>query len=84
MFIASKFEDVHPLKMKIVFEKIGHKKLAIEDIKALELEILKVIHYKIATPTILEFLKVYLKQILDIDHQGNTCTAEEEKDIESK
>ena len=24
MFIASKFEDIHPLKMKIVYEKIGH------------------------------------------------------------
>lgn len=24
MFVASKFEDIHPLKMKIVFDKIGH------------------------------------------------------------
>ena len=24
MFIASKFEDIHPLKMKTVYEKIGH------------------------------------------------------------
>ena len=79
MFIASKFEDVHPLKMKIVFEKIGHKKLAIEDIKSLELDVLKVIHYKIATPTILEFLKVYLKQVLGIDHQKNTSLTDEEK-----
>ena len=27
MFIASKYEDIHPLKMKMVFEKISHKKL---------------------------------------------------------
>ncbi len=33
MFIASKFEDVHPLKMKMVHEKIAHKKLSIEKIK---------------------------------------------------
>lgn len=68
MFIASKFEDIHPLKMKIVFEKIGHQKLSIESIKQLELEMLKTLHYKIAVPTVLDFLKIYLKQVLDIDH----------------
>ena len=26
MFIASKYEDIYPLKMKMVFEKIAHKK----------------------------------------------------------
>ena len=41
MFIASKFEDIYPLKMKTVFEKIAHKKLEIERIKTLELEIMK-------------------------------------------
>lgn len=68
MFIASKFEDVHPLKMKMVYEKIAHKKLSIEKIKSLELEFLKVIHYKIAAPTILDFLKVYLRSVLQIEH----------------
>jgi hypothetical protein len=33
MFIASKYEDIYPLKMKMVFEKIAHKKLPIEKIK---------------------------------------------------
>ena len=61
MFIASKYEDIYPLKMKMVFEKIAHKKLSIERIKTLELEILKTINYKIAMPTALDFLKVYLK-----------------------
>ena len=37
MFIASKFEDIYPLKMKTVFEKIAHKKLEIEKIKSLKL-----------------------------------------------
>jgi cyclin-A len=68
MFIASKFEDIHPLKMKIVFEKIGHQKLTVESIKQLELDILKTLHYKIASPTVLEFLLLYLKQVLNIDH----------------
>lgn len=33
MFIASKYEDYYPIKMKIVFEKIAHQKLKVEDIK---------------------------------------------------
>jgi hypothetical protein len=61
MFIASKYEDIYPLKMKMVHEKIAHKKLPIERIKTLEMDILKSISYKIPAPTSLEFLKVYLK-----------------------
>ncbi len=61
MFVASKYEDIYPLKMKMVYEKIAHKKLPMERIKALEMDILKVINYRIAAPTSLEFLKVYLK-----------------------
>jgi len=37
MFVASKYEDIQPLKMKMVFEKIAHRKLSIERIKAMEL-----------------------------------------------
>jgi hypothetical protein len=43
MFVASKFEDIYPLKMKTVFEKIAHKKIEISNIKDLELDIMKVI-----------------------------------------
>jgi len=47
MFLASKFEDIYPLKMKTVHEKIAHKKLDIQTIKELELDIMKSIDYKI-------------------------------------
>ena len=43
MFIASKYEDYYPIKMKIVFEKIAHQKLKIEDIKQLELDVMQTI-----------------------------------------
>jgi hypothetical protein len=66
MFVASKYEDIYPLKMKMVFEKIAHKKLSIDKIKSLEMEILKVISYRIPAPTSLDFLKVYLKKVLNI------------------
>ena len=83
MFIASKYEDIHPLKMKMVFEKIAHKKLPIEKIKNMELEILKSIHYKITAPSLLDFLKINLKEVLDIGHLGNTSLKKEEKDASS-
>jgi hypothetical protein len=38
MFIASKFEDIYPLKMKTMHEKIAYEKLQINDIKELELD----------------------------------------------
>lgn len=72
MFIASKYEDIYPLKMKMVYEKIAHKKLPIERIKNLEMDIMKVIHYKIPAPTSLDFLKVYLKQVMGIGVPGKS------------
>jgi Cyclin, N-terminal domain len=66
MFLASKYEDIYPLKMKMVFEKIAHKKIPIEQIKKIEMDILKVIHYKVQAPTSLDFLKVYLRDALGI------------------
>jgi hypothetical protein len=60
MFVASKFEDIYPLKMKTVYEKIAHQKIEIASIKSLELDIMKVIQYKIHAPTALDFLKVFL------------------------
>lgn len=80
MFIGSKYEDIFPLKMKMVYEKIAHKKLPIEKIKTLEMDILKVINYRIAAPTSLDFLKVYLKQVLNI----GTCGKSSKKDKEDK
>lgn len=84
MFVASKFEDIHPLKMKIVFEKIGHQKLPVENIKQCELEILKALHYKIAAPTLLEFLRLYLKQVLDIEQIHYNASESETPDLHAK
>lgn len=79
MFIASKFEDIYPLKMKTVFEKIAHKKLEIQKIKTLELEIMKSINYKIHAPTVLDFLKVYLVEVLGIEIQARSETKKKEE-----
>jgi len=79
MFIASKFEDIYPLKMKTVYEKIAHKKLEIERIKLLELDIMKSINYKIHAPTVLDFLKVYMVNALGIEILNRTETKKKEE-----
>lgn len=83
MFIASKYEDIYPLKMKMVYEKIAHKKLSIEKIKGLEMDILKVINYRISAPTSLDFLKVYLKQVLNIGKSGKSQSKDKKEDIQN-
>ena len=57
MFVASKFEDIHPLKMKTVHEKIAHKKLTVDEIKGTEMKVMSTLQYKINAPTCLDFLK---------------------------
>jgi len=79
MFIASKFEDIYPLKMKTVHEKIAHKKLEMHAIKMLELDILKVVKYKIHAPTVLDFLKDYLVGALGITVVNRTGTKKKEE-----
>ena len=59
MFLASKYEDIYPLKMGVVFEKIAHKKLPIRDIKAQEREILQLLGFNLSIPTQLDFLRYY-------------------------
>lgn len=80
MFIASKYEDIYPLKMKLVYEKIAHKKISVEKIKGLEMDILKTIHYKIPAPTSLDFLKVYLKDVMGISTCGKSSQKLDKKD----
>ena len=65
--------------MKTVHEKIAHSKLEPSRIRTLELEILKKINYKIHAPTVLDFLKVYLLEALDIHVQSRTFTRKKEE-----
>ncbi len=62
MFIASKYEDVIPLLMKTVVNKIGHGKFPIELIQSKELEILKVLGYRIGVPTVKEHLDRFFEE----------------------
>lgn len=66
MFIASKYEEIIPLLMRTVVHKIGHNKFSLPQIEEKELEVLKVIEYRVGPPTVKEFLDRYLEEMADI------------------
>ena len=63
MFIASKYEDIVPLMMKTVVNKIGHNKFELPTIQLKELEMLQTLGYKIGQPTVKEFIDRMLEQM---------------------
>ena len=63
--MASKYEDVYPLLMQTVFNKVGHKKVPIDDIRLKELEILRALDFKLGSfASSFEFLERYIDGIL--------------------
>ena len=59
MFISSKYEDIYPLKLSIVFEKIGHKKIQKKEITDFERLLIKTLDFDLRKPTIYDFLTIY-------------------------
>lgn len=52
MFIAAKYEEIHPMKLSVVHEKIAHRKLSTESIKKKESDILQTIGFDLVGGTI--------------------------------
>jgi hypothetical protein len=63
MFIASKFQDIYPLRLKTVHEKIAHRKLSTQDIKGKEEEITKSLNYIIGKASQWEFTCNFIEDI---------------------
>jgi Cyclin, N-terminal domain len=63
MFVASKYEDIVPLMMKTVVNKIGHNKFELRQIEEKELDLLRVNDYKVGVPTVKEFLDRFLEEL---------------------
>ena len=55
MFLSSKYEEIYPIRLRTVYEKISHKKIPIENIKNKEAEILSDLSFDITGPTIYDF-----------------------------
>ena len=67
MFIASKYQDIYPLRLKIVKDKIAHNKLSCQEIKDKEDEITRYLDYNIGLPTMWDFINLYLEEIFYIN-----------------
>jgi len=65
MFMACKYEEIYPFKLKLVYEKIAHKKIPQEDIRAQERDIMKTLNYDLSTSTSYEFMmnSLYLLEL---------------------
>lgn len=63
MFTASKYQDIYPLRLKMVHEKIAHKKLTIDEIKQKEAEIVALKEFKIGAPTVWDFILLYIEEV---------------------
>lgn len=61
MFIASKYEDVVPILMKTLIKQIGHNKFNQKQIELKEIEVLRIIGFKIGSPTIKEWVDRYIE-----------------------
>jgi len=67
MFIASKYQDIYPLRLKIVQDKIAHNKLTSKEIRNKEDEIMRYLNYNIGLPTMWDFITVFLEEIFYIN-----------------
>lgn len=66
MFMACKFEEIYPVKLQIVHEKIAHRKLTKEEIKEKETEISSVLDFNLVGVTVLDIVSMVLS-ILNVN-----------------
>jgi hypothetical protein len=55
MFLAAKYEEIYPFKMRHVYEKIGHRKLSKKKVKDQEAEICHQLDFNLSAVTSYDF-----------------------------
>jgi len=68
MFMASKYQDIYPLRLKLLKENIAYNKFTMDQIKNKEIEISNILNYQITLPTQWEFINLYLQEIFINNH----------------
>ena len=63
IFIASKFCDINPIRLKFLIEKIGHGKFNKDEIIKMEENILSTLQYDILKPTIYDFTTFFFEDL---------------------
>jgi len=69
MFLAAKFEEIYPLRIRVVHEKIAHKKFSREEIRDKETEMISALGFNCCPVTLLSFIElslthIYMKEVL--------------------
>ncbi|KAL4466692.1 hypothetical protein ABPG72_009498 [Tetrahymena utriculariae] len=64
MFIASKYEEIIPFSLQKIYEKIGHEKISMNQLKQTEAEILNTLGFNVSFPT-LDILSNLMIKYLD-------------------
>jgi hypothetical protein len=74
IFIASKFCDINPIRLKFLLEKIGHGKFTREQIIMMEEKILSTLQYDLLKPTIYEFTTFFFQDLFSLYENNFTIT----------
>ena len=69
MFLSNKYEEIYPIRLKTLHEKIAHRKLSIEEIKNKEAKILSDLAFDITGPTVFDFVQILLNE-MSLEEQG--------------
>ena len=71
MFMASKYHDIRPLRLKTVEEKIAHNKLTCEEIKNKEDEISRFLNYTFGLPCMWDFITIFIEEIFYVKYNSH-------------
>lgn len=63
MFLAAKYEEVYPMKLRVVQEKIAHKKISLQAIQEMEQDILSTLNFAVTGSSMHEIGFMVLKQL---------------------
>lgn len=63
MFLASKYNEISPLRLSVIYEKIAHRKISCDELKMLEKEISDTLNYEFVETTSLDFGNIYFESL---------------------
>lgn len=79
MLIASKMEEIYPLKVKTVFDKIAHRKIPMSELIGMEAKISQVLGFELTTFTVYDLACLKLiDYLIKEDLYDSLCTSMKE------
>ena len=63
IFLGCKYEEIYPMRLQTLQEKVAHKTFSIKQIKAMEVEIMKTLNYNLTIPNCFDLAQISFNQI---------------------